>query len=157
MSRPLSRSGRRNLFGEIRCYRIAGCAGGSITCWRGFLVTFVTEGKGAFDTGILRGMGKLSSERVLLVTAGCLLALGIALSLVSGGSLHGVARVLRWMGVVALMVLAGRRRSVTPWIFVAMVAGAGVGFDAPAVAVGLRVFSDIFLRLIKTVVAPPVL
>ena len=38
-----------------------------------------------------------------------------------------------------------------------MVAGAELGFDAPAVAVNLRVFSDIFLRLIKTIVAPLIL
>jgi proton glutamate symport protein len=50
-----------------------------------------------------------------------------------------------------------RRRSLTAWIFVAMVAGAEIGFDAPAVAVNLRVFSDIFLRLIKTIVAPLIL
>ncbi len=56
-----------------------------------------------------------------------------------------------------LAVFALRRRSLTPWIFVAMVAGAELGFDAPAVAVNLRVFSDIFLRLIKTIVAPLIL
>jgi proton glutamate symport protein len=35
-----------------------------------------------------------------------------------------------------------------------MIAGAELGLDAPAFAVHLRVFSDIFLRLIKTIVAP---
>ena len=35
-----------------------------------------------------------------------------------------------------------------------MIAGAELGFDAPAFAVHLHVFSDIFLRLIKTIVAP---
>jgi proton glutamate symport protein len=35
-----------------------------------------------------------------------------------------------------------------------MVAGAELGFDVPALAVSLRVFSDIFLRLIKAIVAP---
>src|ERR1700734_57539 len=38
-----------------------------------------------------------------------------------------------------------------------MVAGAELGFDAPALAVSLRVFSAIFLRLIKTIVAPLIL
>ena len=38
-----------------------------------------------------------------------------------------------------------------------MVAGAELGFDAPSIAVSLRVFSDIFLRLIKTIVAPLIL
>ena len=92
-----------------------------------------------------------------MAVAACLLAAGIALGLVEGGAGHGVAMVLRWLGVAALMVFAWQRRSVTPWIFVAMVAGAELGFDAPAVGVGLRVFSDIFLRLIKTIVAPLIL
>ena len=38
-----------------------------------------------------------------------------------------------------------------------MLAGAELGFDHPALAVSLRVFSDIFLRLIKTIVAPLIL
>ncbi len=38
-----------------------------------------------------------------------------------------------------------------------MLAGGELGADAPSFAVGLRVFSDIFLRLIKTIVAPLIL
>jgi proton glutamate symport protein len=56
-----------------------------------------------------------------------------------------------------LAAFALRRRSLTPWIFVAMIAGTELGFDAPHVAVELRVFSDIFLRLIKTIVGPLIL
>jgi proton glutamate symport protein len=77
--------------------------------------------------------------------AGCLLAWL--------GHMHTGA-VVRWAGIVFLAAFAVRRRTLTPWIFVAMVAGAEVGFDAPAFATHLRVFSDIFLRLIKTIVAP---
>ena len=68
-----------------------------------------------------------------------------------------VAFGVRWVGIGCLAVVAVRRRSLTPWIFVAMVAGAEFGFDAPAAAVQTRVFSDIFLRLIKTIVAPLIL
>ena len=70
---------------------------------------------------------------------------------------HGAEVGLRWLGVVLLAGMALRRRSLTPWIFVAMVAGAELGFDAPHVAAQMRVFSDIFLRLIKTIVAPLIL
>jgi proton glutamate symport protein len=38
-----------------------------------------------------------------------------------------------------------------------MIAGAELGFDAPHFAVSLRFLSDIFLRLIKTIVAPLIL
>ncbi len=36
----------------------------------------------------------------------------------------------------------------------AMVAGAEFGYDVPEVAKKLQVFSDIFLRMIKTIIAP---
>jgi proton glutamate symport protein len=49
------------------------------------------------------------------------------------------------------------RRSLSPWIVVAMVAGIEIGLDFPHFAVELRVLSDIFLRLIKTIVAPLIL
>jgi proton glutamate symport protein len=62
---------------------------------------------------------------------------------------------------VAALVLLGwgawRQRSLTAWIFWAMIAGGELGADAPGFAVSLRVFSDIFLRLIKTIVAPLIL
>jgi proton glutamate symport protein len=65
--------------------------------------------------------------------------------------------VLRWLAILLLVLFALRRRTLTPWIFVAMIAGAELGLDAPAFAISLRVFSDIFLRLIKTIVAPLIL
>src|SRR3981189_1102495 len=99
-------------------------------------------------------MLKTKSERVLLLGAAVLFAWGIALALVYGPILHHAEIALRWAAIGMLTVFAFRRRSLTPWIFVAMVAGAELGFDAPALAINLRVFSDIFLRLIKTIVAP---
>jgi Na+/H+-dicarboxylate symporter len=62
--------------------------------------------------------------------------------------------VLRWLAIAALMAWAARRKSLTVWILVAMVVGAEVGHDFPDAAVSLRVFSQIFLRLIRTIVAP---
>jgi proton glutamate symport protein len=60
----------------------------------------------------------------------------------------------RWLAIAALVAWAARRRSLTVWILVAMVVGAEVGHDFPEVAVALRVLSQIFLRLIRTIVAP---
>ena len=92
-------------------------------------------------------------EAALLAAGAVLLALGIVLA---SHTVHA-AIALRWAGIVMFAVFAARRRTITPWIFVAMAAGAEFGFDAPAHAVKLRVFSDIFLRLIKTIVAPLIL
>jgi proton glutamate symport protein len=64
---------------------------------------------------------------------------------------------LRLVGLVVLAWSAWRRRSLMAWIFWAMIAGGELGADAPAHAIRLRVFSDIFLRLIKTIVAPLIL
>jgi proton glutamate symport protein len=64
---------------------------------------------------------------------------------------------LRWLGLLLLGWAAWRKRSLTGWIFWAMLAGGELGADAPGFAISLRVFSDIFLRLIKTIVAPLIL
>src|SRR5271163_2175440 len=102
-------------------------------------------------------MLKTKSERVLLLAATVLLAAGLALGLTHQPLINHVGIILRCAAIGLLSVFALQRRSVTPWIFVAMVAGAELGFDAPAIAVNLRVFSDVFLRLIKTIVAPLIL
>jgi proton glutamate symport protein len=47
-----------------------------------------------------------------------------------------------------------RQRSLTFWIAVAIVAGIAIGYFFPNVATELRVLSQIFLRLIRTIVAP---
>ena len=47
-----------------------------------------------------------------------------------------------------------RRRSLLVWTFFAMVAGVELGVDAPHFAAQTRFLSDIFLRLIRMIVAP---
>jgi len=62
--------------------------------------------------------------------------------------------VSRWVAIGSLVAYALLRRSLTTWILVSMVVGAEIGHDWPAVAVNLRLLSLIFLRLIKTIIAP---
>jgi proton glutamate symport protein len=50
--------------------------------------------------------------------------------------------------------MALKRKSLTTWILVSMVIGAEFGYDLPEVAVQLQVLSNIFLRLVKTIIAP---
>ena len=61
---------------------------------------------------------------------------------------------LRILSVSLLFVHAIRKKSLTTWILVCMIAGAEFGYDVPSVAKNLQVLSDIFLRLIKTIIAP---
>ena len=60
----------------------------------------------------------------------------------------------RIITVVFLFIHALRKRSLTTWILVCMVAGAEFGYDIPETAKKLQVLSDIFLRMIKTIIAP---
>ncbi len=62
--------------------------------------------------------------------------------------------IFRILTVILLFIHALRKRSLTTWILVSMVAGAEFGYDVPEVAKKLQVMSDIFLRMIKTIIAP---
>jgi len=60
----------------------------------------------------------------------------------------------RWLAIAGLVAYGLKRRSLTTWILVSMVVGAEIGHDLPAVAVNLRTLSLVFLRMIKTIIAP---
>ena len=62
--------------------------------------------------------------------------------------------IFRLISVGLLIIFAFRKRSLTTWIIVSMIGGAEFGYDVPAVAQKLQFLSDIFLRLIKTIIAP---
>lgn len=71
--------------------------------------------------------------------------------------MHVPARVLlmlRWTVVALFIGYAWVRKSLTSWILISMVAGAIFGYDVPQAGIHLQVISKIFLRLIKTVIAP---
>jgi proton glutamate symport protein len=61
---------------------------------------------------------------------------------------------LRWLALACLLVYAALRRSLAAWILVGMVAGAELGYDWPASGAHLQILSEIFLRLIKLIIAP---
>ena len=60
----------------------------------------------------------------------------------------------RWLALAAFCAYAWKRRSLTAWIIAGMLIGAELGYDWPNAAKNLQVLSSIFLRLIKTIVAP---
>ena len=65
-----------------------------------------------------------------------------------------LAAALRWSTLAGLIVYGCLRRTLTAWIFIAMLLGAEIGHDFPNAATNLRVLALIFLRLIKTIIAP---
>lgn len=61
---------------------------------------------------------------------------------------------IRWIAILSLVGYGFFRKSLTTWILIAMLAGAALGHDFPHTAINLRVIGLIFLRLIRTIVAP---
>jgi proton glutamate symport protein len=62
--------------------------------------------------------------------------------------------ILRWAAIAVIVGYAIFKRSLTTWILISMILGAEFGHDFPHIAVKMQVVSMIFLRLIKTIIAP---
>ena len=60
----------------------------------------------------------------------------------------------RWIFVGSLILFAWYKKSLTTWILVAMAMGVEIGLDFPPFSQNLSFLSSIFLRLVKTIVAP---
>jgi len=93
-----------------------------------------------------------AQKLALVATAVVTLAVLLLASLPS--SPVALLAALRWTALAALVLYGCLRRTLTTWIFIAMLLGAEVGHDFPALATHLRVLALIFLRLIKTIIAP---
>ncbi len=65
-----------------------------------------------------------------------------------------VLMVFRWIAIAVFVGYALYKRSLTTWILISMILGAEFGYDLPQIAVKMQVVSMIFLRLIKTIIAP---
>ncbi len=60
----------------------------------------------------------------------------------------------RWITWVFVILFAIKKRSLTTWILVSMIIGIELGLNFPDFSQNLQVLSQIFLRLIKTVIGP---
>src|SRR5215469_9707531 len=87
---------------------------------------------------------------VLIIVSGLLSVASYVATPIPGALVVSV----RWIAIGVFGLYACARRSLTTWIFFAMLAGAALGHDWPQVAINLRVLGQIFLRLIKTIIAP---
>lgn len=67
---------------------------------------------------------------------------------------HEVLMGSRWLFVISMSVFAWNKKSLTTWILTAMIIGTEIGLDFPAFSQNLQFLSKIFLRLVKTIVAP---
>jgi proton glutamate symport protein len=89
--------------------------------------------------------------RLIAIAGALFVVAGAALSL---ALLSGAGETLRWIGIVCFVFFAVRKPSLMTWTFLAMIAGVELGLDAPHVAAQARLPGDLFLRLIRMIVAP---
>jgi proton glutamate symport protein len=89
---------------------------------------------------------------MILAAAAVLFAAGLAAGFFSLPA--ELAVTLRWVSFGLFVPFAVRRRSLLVWTFFAMLAGAELGVDAPQFASQTHFLADIFLRLIRMIVAP---
>lgn len=61
---------------------------------------------------------------------------------------------LRWLAIAGLFLYGLKKRSLTTWILISMFIGAEIGHDFPQQAMKLQVLSKVFLKMIKTIIAP---
>lgn len=95
---------------------------------------------------------RLALAALLLITLAAVLSVGARYGLLRIG--ESPLAIARWLAIGALLAYAAQKRSLTTSILVGMVVGAEIGHDWPVVGINLRVLSQIFLRLIKTIIAP---
>lgn len=67
---------------------------------------------------------------------------------------HTIDLILRWAGLAYLILYAITKKKLTTWIFISMLLGAAIGYDFPMIGKELNIFSKIFIKLIKCVIAP---
>jgi len=60
----------------------------------------------------------------------------------------------RWLAIAGLFLFGLKKKSLTAWILISMVVGAEIGHDYPEIGMKLQVLSKVFLKMIKTIVAP---
>lgn len=85
----------------------------------------------------------------------CSLLTGLVLAtlaVISSGNL--IINLSSWLFIVSVCWYAIQKKSLTTWIVVSMFIGIKIGYDFPEFSTNLKVVSQIFLRLIKTVIAP---
>jgi proton glutamate symport protein len=95
------------------------------------------------------------SHRALLIAT--IVGLSIYAAGVGLAQLATAGLAARLAGLLVLLWATARRRTLMAWTFFAILAGAELGADAPAVAVHLHVLAEIFLRLVRVIVAPLIL
>ena len=95
----------------------------------------------------------LANLKAYLVIFGVLL-IGFVAQAYMNNAPNGLFESLRFVLITLLFLISFVRKKMSLWIFSAMVLGIEVGMDFPAFSLEMERLAKIFLRLIKTLVAP---
>jgi proton glutamate symport protein len=94
------------------------------------------------------------------IIVGTLILLALA-GFAAAGSFLGIAHIssstlalTRWVALAGFVLYGFVSPSLTTWIILAMLLGGEIGHDFPAFGLDLRLLAQIFLRLIKVIIAP---
>jgi proton glutamate symport protein len=103
-----------------------------------------------------RNRQSFSSQPLWLLLTIVVAGIAVLFALISRA--HPLPEVLlrssRWTLAAVLFVYACLRRSLMTWIFASMVIGGIFGYDFPRQAIASQIVTQIFLRLIKAIIAP---
>lgn len=102
---------------------------------------------------MLNTLRNLSSLKVYLILFGLLLLGFIGQGYIKNAP-QGLFESIRYVLIGLLFIVSFFRRKMSLWIFSAMVLGIEVGMDFPMFSLEMERLAKIFLRLIKTLVAP---
>lgn len=111
---------------------------------------------GILVTGCIGGWYFFKTRKNLLIYIG-LYAVTASLfyfERLGGYELFVAGHILKYALMGMLIAYSMRSKKLSLWIFSSMIIGVEVGLDFPEMSLELKRFGDIFLRLIKTLVAP---
>lgn len=98
------------------------------------------------------------TQRITLILVFVFGTIAVALGLLNFYELASLSPVLltasRWVALSLLIYFAIQKKTLTTWIVVSMFIGCEIGYTFHDFALKLNVLSNIFLRLIKTIIAP---
>jgi len=102
-------------------------------------------------------MPSLNKGRLSLLYLSIVTAYGLLMLAQENNWLNLGTPILVPMRILVLLVfgyLVVKKKSLTAWILYSMFVGTEIGYDVPDFAIHLQIFSKIFLKLIKTIIAP---
>lgn len=117
---------------------------------------FVFITPGTIVAGTIAGWFVFRSRMNLLYYVGmyALTTLLFYIERLGGDALFVGTHVLKFILIGMLIAFSMRSKKLSLWIFSSMIIGVEIGLDFPEFSLELKRFGDIFLRLIKTLVAP---